>query len=233
MGLVRNIGLGIGGSLLLGLYLLNTLGGIVAGIWLAVTGQWGAIGFGLVAGFIMPTAWMLIAFLPAMLFLVPAAALDNRGHTTLALVLGFFGAAIQYCANAAWILGMFVLLMDRAEPGTAIPMLIWIYTTVMIPLQYMARKESADAVGTHMALAFAIAAWLMLTILYFFDVAPITTIYWLAGLIVVATGLNVAVLGVEMTGQRRADRMAVEMKKNYDEDTDVYDEYDELDEETT
>src|SRR3546814_1412099 len=60
------------------LVLLNALGGVVAGIWLAILGEWGSIGYGLMFGI---GGAMLISFamLPGMLLAGPAVMMDKKG----------------------------------------------------------------------------------------------------------------------------------------------------------
>lgn len=59
------------------LLLLNALGGIVAGIWLAILGEWGSIGYGLM--FVIGGGLLIsFAMLPGMLLAGPAILFDKK-----------------------------------------------------------------------------------------------------------------------------------------------------------
>ena len=67
--------------------ILNLLGGIVSGIWLAFLGEWGAIGKGImfmvVSGFAIS-----IALMPGLLFAAPASIAIEKGKKVLVAFLG-------------------------------------------------------------------------------------------------------------------------------------------------
>jgi hypothetical protein len=62
------------------LMILNMLGGIVSGIWLAILGEWGAVGTGILFFFV--STWLLgFALMPSLLFAAPAAYCAKKGKT--------------------------------------------------------------------------------------------------------------------------------------------------------
>lgn len=63
--------LGLFGSLLIPFMVLNLLGGIVSGIWLAILGRWEALGLG-VAFFFTSKFLLSFALLPAVAIALPA-----------------------------------------------------------------------------------------------------------------------------------------------------------------
>ncbi len=72
--------------------IINMFGGIVAGIWLAILGEWGLIGYGIAALFISGIG-LGIAMMPGMLFLAPAAALREEGNKA-----GFYFFWLSRCS---------------------------------------------------------------------------------------------------------------------------------------
>ena len=61
------------------LSLVNIFGGIVSGIWLAILGEWGVIGTGVLAMLISGMA-LGIAMMPGLIFAVPAATMLENGN---------------------------------------------------------------------------------------------------------------------------------------------------------
>ena len=55
------------------LSILNIFGGIVSGIWLAILGEWGLIGYGILA-LLVSGMGLGIAMAPGLIFAGPAAA---------------------------------------------------------------------------------------------------------------------------------------------------------------
>lgn len=60
------------------LMILNTLGRVVSGIWLALLGEWWALGVGAI-GLILSQFLISILLMPRLIFVTPAAALFDRG----------------------------------------------------------------------------------------------------------------------------------------------------------
>src|SRR3546814_11554160 len=99
------------------LVLLNALGGVVAGIWLAILGEWGSIGYGLMFGI---GGAMLISFamLPGMLLAGPAVMMDKKGIKYGFYLFGFLIAVYTFGVLTAWCL--FVLFFfSSCEIGRA------------------------------------------------------------------------------------------------------------------
>jgi hypothetical protein len=90
---------GLISALSIPLMLLNMLGGIVSGIWLAILGEWGAVGAG-VLGLFVSTSLLGFALMPGLLFAVPAAYCLEKGKT---IGLVFFAALCpeQHLHNGA------------------------------------------------------------------------------------------------------------------------------------
>ena len=68
--------------------IINIFGGIISGIWLAILGKWGLIGYGLLA-IIVSDMGLGIAMMPGLIFAAPAAVLIEKGNKRQKLVSAF------------------------------------------------------------------------------------------------------------------------------------------------
>jgi hypothetical protein len=191
---------------LIGLCLLivNTFGGLVAGIWLLAMGEWRLVVLGFLLSFIMPTAWS-IASIPMLGF---AALLFTRSEqpNRPAVAAGGFVLSIWNAALISmWCASVFFLFTGKIEEGTTLPLLLWAYSTTMAPLAYMASKEPPDSHGTALGMFLALVLYVVLLVTYLFDVARPVTMG-----IVISVALSEALvatsLGVAMTPPSRTNR---------------------------
>lgn len=122
------------------LMLLNTFGTVVAGVWLAVLGQWRLIGAGLLLAFIGRFA-IGLAMLPGVFFAAPAAALYEKKHFFGFCTFAFLALAYQFIVLTVWCLLSLFIFADRATPSSAIPLLLWSYGVANGTIAYMAHKD--------------------------------------------------------------------------------------------
>ncbi len=120
--------------------LLNLLGGIVSGIWLAFLGEWGEIGRGL---FFMIFAGFFIGFalMPGLLFAAPAAMAMEKGRKILGMFFGSLSVLYTVIFITIWCLWVMWLFMSSATNESLIPMLIWSYGVALAPLMWLAQKD--------------------------------------------------------------------------------------------
>lgn len=183
-------------GLVLCLALLNTFSGIVSGIWLAFSGEWGAIGLGFVFAFAMPLAWT-IASLPSMgiaFFLFGGSATPNRALLAGGFVLALWNGVLI----SGWTLLIFVFFAGRVAEGTTIPLLLWGYSTTMAPLAYMASTEPPDSTGSSFALLHAMAVYALLIALYLGD-ASFSIVLVAVGLFAIIWAGFTMALGLSLT----------------------------------
>jgi hypothetical protein len=152
---------------------VNFLSGIVGGIWLAIKGQWGSIGWGVALGFIMPWAWML-ANLPALGLAFLVGLFADKSSRVFTVIFGFLSSMYSNILIAFWVFYVFGFFMGRASSNTYIPYLLWGYSSMMAPLSYMASKEPPESTGTSLGLFCAQLSFLILTLFCFFGVHPKT-----------------------------------------------------------
>lgn len=136
---------------------LNALGGIVAGIWLAILGQWGTIGWGF--AFMVFSTWGLgLAMMPGFIFALPVAYLFERGYKVLGYPFVFLGVLYNTAVITIWCGWTLAFFAQRADASSLIATLLWAYGAATGPLSYMTQQEgqgggdnTAAAVTTYFA----------------------------------------------------------------------------------
>jgi len=135
---------------------LNLLGGIVAGIWLAILGQWGTIVGGL---FLFFTATFVINFvlIPMRLFIPPAVYCAEKGKTFGLLFFSALSNLYVITVMTVWCCGVLFTFVKDATSSSLIPLLIWSYGIATGPWAYMASRDQevggspATAITTFLA----------------------------------------------------------------------------------
>ncbi len=128
------------------LALLNILGGIVSGIWLAVLGEWGAIGWGILALAVSGIALSLV-LMPSALLAVPAAHFGEKGNLFAMYILAFLSNLYVIAVVTVWCVAVLYFFAKRADANSIIPMLIWSYGVATGPWAWMAQKEQQGGGG--------------------------------------------------------------------------------------
>jgi len=170
--------------------LLNMLGGIVAGIWLAILGEWGIIGYGIVALFVSGFG-LGLAMAPGLLFAAPAAALHEKGHKLGFYFFGFLGALYTVAVLTAWCIAVLYFFARQADSSSVFPILLWSYGVATGPIAWMAHKEAqgGGGEGAMISTFFAQVAYVLviLAVLFFrvsiVDVAVLFGAIMIVGLI--------------------------------------------------
>lgn len=129
------------GALSLPILILNLLGGIVGGIWLATMGRWDLVGAGIGYAIVGPFA-ASIALLPSFLLAGPAAwALERKNF----VVGGFFGLLNLLWTFAVMLFSavfVFYYAMNKMAYGDPIwPYLLLAYATATSPWAFLAQKD--------------------------------------------------------------------------------------------
>lgn len=135
--------------------ILNAFGGVVAGIWLAVKGEWAVIFLGLFVlfggAFIVP------------LLLVPGAGLlgigalsYDRGRPTLGTFFVLLSSLWTVALVIVWEVSIFVTFGRRAvSPDLTIPVWLWSYGAATGVWSWLASKEQQGGNGMAAVHAFA------------------------------------------------------------------------------
>lgn len=174
------------------LLLLNMLGGIVAFLWLAVLGEWGVIGYGILLAAVMPIGFAL-AQLPGMLPTLLGAWFMEKNWRLPAIVCVFLASLWTSALLVIWCVMIANKYVHLVTDETRIPILLWGYSVALAPLGYMASKERDNAftgLQTLLAQLFFIA----LVVCWAVDAGPIAYIVC-AGIMLLTFPLFALVMG--------------------------------------
>lgn len=120
---------------------LNLLGALVGGIWLAVSGEWSLVVFGLTA-ILFGHFVVSILLAPSMILVVPLSWAASRGHVALMAIMAIPSVLWTYLVLAGWCLGCFFFCLQNGDEGTLVPRLLWAYAIATGPWTYLASQES-------------------------------------------------------------------------------------------
>lgn len=152
------------------LMILNVLGGITSGIWLALLGDWRTLGVG-VSAFLVSTLILGIALMPSLLLAAPAAYFGEKGRMLGVTLFGALSGLYTLAVITIWCCGVLFLFVRDASAANVIPRLIWSYGVATGPLRYMASKDNdpEDGVaGSTIAVFLAELAYLLVMVLAIF-----------------------------------------------------------------
>jgi hypothetical protein len=184
------------------LMILNMLGGIIGGIWLAFLGEWSTLIFG-IAYMVVGALAISVLLLPAMALAIPVAALGERSIIA-ALLLGIPSLIWTFAVMAvscAWVFGG----ITATPEGTLIPYFLWGYATAIAPWSYMASKErdnSYSAASVFFAqvgiIAMMVAVWVNP-----YDTTIWRLLYWMAPVMIVGMVLQLVMVAAIAFEERR------------------------------
>ncbi|MCD6337046.1 MAG: hypothetical protein J7M01_02290 [Candidatus Marinimicrobia bacterium] len=149
--------------------LLNLLGGIVSGIWLAILGEWGEIVRGII--FLVISGFAIsFALMPGLLFAGPAAMAMERGKKILGVFFGSLSVLYTVALITVWCIWVFWLFVSSATESSLIPLLIWSYGVALGPWMWLAQKDQQGGGNEFSTLTtfFAQAAYILGMIMFFF-----------------------------------------------------------------
>jgi len=156
---------GIFSALSFPLFILNMFGGIIAGVWLVVLGEWREIGFGVLI-FFVSTFLLRLILMPTVLFGLPTAYFANRKNTLGIIFFSSLGSIYIYGMITIWCCWIFFLFVRNLTPANTIPTLIWSYGIATGPWAYIASKEQgASSFGSMLAIILTQFAYLTILIL--------------------------------------------------------------------
>ncbi len=126
------------------LMLLNLLGGIISGLWLAILGEWNPLLIG-VLGCIVSPFLLGIVLIPNLLLAAPAILLIERNKNFSAMILFLLSQIYIYSVVVVWCLMVFYFFISKANYETFWPLLIWSYGVATGPWSYFAQKDNGNA----------------------------------------------------------------------------------------
>lgn len=122
------------------LILLNMLGGIAAGIWLALLGEWDAILRG-IAVTILGVFAISLAVLPGLLFAVPAAAFASKRRRAGLYLFALLSMAYTYAVLITWCILVMLYFAARSDDSSAVPTMLLAYCAATVPIAFLAQKD--------------------------------------------------------------------------------------------
>lgn len=122
------------------LAILNMFGGFVSGIWLAILGEWGLIGYGILALFVS-SLLIGLAMGPGLIFAAPAAILLEKGNKIGGYFFGLLSTIYMVGVLTAWCILVLIYYTKHAETDSLIPVLIWSYGIATGPILWLAQKD--------------------------------------------------------------------------------------------
>jgi len=178
------------GVLMVPLIFINLFGDLISAIWLAVLGQWWAIGYGVLLLFSTLVLGIVMTF--GLVFSAPAVALIERGRTILAFPLLFLSQVYTYAIITIWCTSVFIFFMSHTDRGTFWPLLIWSYGVALGPWEYMAQQELQGGVNEYSSMTtfFAQIGYILIAVILilaggtFFQLATVFTAIMLVGMLI-------------------------------------------------
>ncbi|MEA3408317.1 MAG: hypothetical protein U9R48_09610 [Chloroflexota bacterium] len=121
------------------LMILNMLGGIVAGIWLAILGEWGAIGVGILIIF---AATIILRFVLAPSILSDVLAYTAKDNPLGVVCFSALSSLYIIAVVTFWCCGLMFYFVRKATASDLIPRLLWSYGLATGPWAGMAKEEA-------------------------------------------------------------------------------------------
>ena len=125
-------------AFLLPVMVLNLLAGIVGGVWLAIAGEWGLVGLGLVIG-VAGAFLASIILMPGMLLAIPLIKAEERGEEP-PFVVAFLGVLYTYAAMGVWAIVIFTWFLRISDE--LLPTLLWACAASTGTWAYLAQREA-------------------------------------------------------------------------------------------
>lgn len=144
-------------------------------VWLAILGEWGTIGWGLLAMFGSPML-LSLALAPSMLLVLPSVYFGERGLMTLVYVFTLLGSLYVIAVMTVWNGGVLYFFASRSDASSFLPSVLWSYGVALGPWQYMARQEAQGGGGDASAITtfFAQIGYVVMIVLVIF--APVSLV---------------------------------------------------------
>lgn len=120
--------------------ILNSVGAIVAGIWLIIIGKWALVVSAILSSII--STWILSLLMAVtLLFTKPLLWATERKKHVLVLILGGLSNLWTYALMLFYGIGSFIFVFSYYEGGMRLPYLLLAYAVATAPWTYMASGE--------------------------------------------------------------------------------------------
>lgn len=115
-------------------------GGIISGVWLAILGEWGLIGFGILA-LLAAIPAIGLALVPGLIFAAPGAAMLEKGNKVGGYFFAILSTIYKVVVLSAWCILLLSYYTTQANAHSIIPLLIWSYGIAITPIAWLAQKD--------------------------------------------------------------------------------------------
>ncbi len=130
---------------------VNVFGGFVAGIWLAINGDWWALGFGLLA--VVVSHWIVaLLLMPSFLLAAPGVMLLERGKWFLGRVLLAISTLYMSALMFFWCITVTDRFLVHSRHSSLLPILLWSYGVATGPWTFLASKDQQSGGGNEFSL---------------------------------------------------------------------------------
>ena len=132
----------------------NTFGGVISFIWLAILGQWKAIGIGVLSLFISHYI-LALALALGFIIMIPGVLLLSSKRKYLHILGWIFiipSGIWNYGVMVGWSYEVLRYFYFYGDGSAQTPLLIWSYGIASAPWAYMASKEGKDESGISAAI---------------------------------------------------------------------------------
>lgn len=188
--------------------LLNGLGAIVGGIWLAVLGEWSLIGYGI--AMLVGGAFVLgFAMMPGLPLDMLAVASYEKGNKVRFSVLSLLSMFYTNAVLTVWCVSVLYFFVKRADSSSIIPLLLWSYGVATGPIAFLAQKDLQT--GNEYAMFstfFAEVAYILVSLAVLFgrmSVADLFVIFGVVMLVDLAIQFRITWLRLQLASQQKAD----------------------------
>lgn len=164
--------------------LVNAVGAIVGGIWLAVAGDWSAIGWGFAWLLVGPWIAGLISMIP-LIFGLPAATAAEKGAFGAARILGGLSGLLLGAGMLLLSLLVTGFFLGKIREAPMLPTLLWTYSAATAPWAFLASKE--DNEFATISIFFLEAGYIVGALLVMLDGGNLSLLTWS---LIVAVGAN-------------------------------------------
>ena len=122
------------------LMLVNTFGGVFSLIWLAILGEWGIIGTGVLA--MLASGMTLgLAMMPGLIFAVPASTMLENGNKIGSYICGFLSLMYTYGLLIVWSVFVMTYFTNQASESSLVPVLFWSYSVATGAISFLTSKD--------------------------------------------------------------------------------------------
>lgn len=191
--------------------ILNMAGGILSGVWLVILGDWGSIGYGMLA-MVISSFGLGIALMPSALLTGAGVYFAEKERKILFYAFAFLDNIYIIAVMAAWCWAVFFFFVMRATGDTLIPVLIWSYGVALGPWQWITEKETRGGEGeaSLVITLFAQIAYVAMILVFIFTrvaiihVLTVFIVIMLIGMLFLFA-LNIQTMRISRLGASRYD----------------------------